>query len=287
MARSRNKHPFTDKSRGVRLQKVLAEAGVASRRHSEELILEGRVFVNGTRVDSLPAWVDPEQDRISVDGSDVKPRRTRNDGRPTDLLYIMLNKPTNTVCTNNDPEGRRCVLDLVKYPGNPRLFSVGRLDADSMGLLILTNDGDFAHHLAHPSFEIHKVYEVIVKGYIEDQTLKKAEAGLFLPERDRGRTSRKTSPASLHLVHRERERSVLLMELSEGRNRQIRRMMARLGHPVKRLTRTQLGPLRLKKLPTGHWRPLTGPEITSLRRAITATTRRNKKRDESARKTDK
>lgn len=282
MARPNTQHPYRDKSRGTRLQKVLADAGVASRRHCEELILARRVFVNGTCVDSLPAWVNPAEDRISVDGVDVKVRGRRADGRPRDLLYILLNKPTNTVCTSNDPEGRRSVVDLVQYPGNPRLFSVGRLDADSMGLLILTNDGDFAHQLAHPSFEIHKVYEVIVRGYIDDETVKKAEAGLFLPERDKKRASKRTSPASLQIVHRERERSVLLMELSEGRNRQIRRMMARLGHPVKRLTRTQLGPLRLKKLPIGHWRPLTNSELSSLRKAISANQKRQRKRKPSS-----
>lgn len=259
-------HSYADKSRGIRLQKALAEAGVDSRRHCEEMILEGRVRVNDEIVKNLPAWVDPEKDRIFIDGRPLKkPRRRKSTGEIVHQ-YVLLNKPTKTVCTNRDPEGRKRAIDLVNLPGKPRLFCVGRLDAESTGLLLLTTDGELANRLTHPRYGVHKTYEVVLKGSLDTEAVAKLAKGIFMTDRKRCLADR-TAPVKLTLLKRDRERTHLRMELREGRNRQIRRMMARLGHPVKRLTRIQLGPLKLKGVVIGEWRFLTTREKQSLFRA--------------------
>lgn len=259
-------HGYTDKSRGVRLQKVLAEAGVDSRRHCEELIEDGLVKVNGEIVSTLPAWVDPLEDSITVNGKKIKrPHRQKSTGQ-TVHQYVLLNKPTQTVCTNHDPQGRRRAIDLVEIPGKPRLFCIGRLDADSTGLLLLTTDGDLAHKLTHPKFGVHKTYEVVVKGSLDAAEVAKLAHGIHLLDRRRGRAG-KTAPVKLKLLKRDRERTHLIMELREGRNRQIRRMLANLEHPVKRLTRIQLGPVKLKGVAVGEWRLLTAAEKRALHHA--------------------
>lgn len=260
MARKRRSrtHPYTDKSRGIRLQKALAEAGVASRRACEELIEDGLVSVNGDLVDTLPAWVDPTEDRITVDGRPIK-RSRRN-------IYVMLFKPRGTVSTNSDPEGRRRAIDLVNHPDRPRLFPVGRLDADSSGLLLLTNDGTFANRLTHPRYGIHKGYEVTVSGRLEQADIERLEKGIFLTGRNQA-GGRRTSRSRLTIIKRDRDRTLLYMELREGRNRQIRRMLAQLGYPVKKLRRVRMGPLGLKGLSPGQWRELSAGELSSLRRA--------------------
>lgn len=274
--------PYRNKSRGVRIQKVLAQAGIDSRRHCEELVEDGRVTVNGTILKSLPAWVDPERDTIAVDGQMIrkqrmamsKPaaggdRKSRLDSGSqvrTKHVYIMLNKPRHIVCTSSDPQGRTTAVDLVEYPGKVRLFCVGRLDADSTGLLLLTNDGELANRLTHPRYGVHKTYEVVVKGSLNEGDVAALQRGIFLHDRRSGDASR-TQSVILSLMKRDRERTHLRMELREGRNRQIRRMMARLGYPVKRLSRTRLGPLRLSGLAIGNWRPLTAAEVRSIRRA--------------------
>ena len=255
-------HEFTDDSRGPRLQKVLAEAGVGSRRACEELIEEGRVRVNGHLVAALPAWVDPINDHITVDGRHVKTREPH--------VYIMLFKPRGVVSTNSDPEGRPRAIEFVEHPSKARLYPVGRLDMDSSGLLLFTNDGELANRLTHPRHEVHKIYEVLVSGALEEDDVRKLEAGIFLNERHTSkgkRTGVKTSPSRLRLKKRDRDRTLLAMELGEGRNRQIRRMMARLGHQVKKLRRVQMGPLKLRGLQPGQWRELTPDELKSLRRA--------------------
>ncbi|MFO0872918.1 MAG: pseudouridine synthase [Phycisphaerales bacterium] len=283
---ARRGHSFTDAARGERLQRVLADAGVGSRRHCEALIEAGAVTVNGEVVDSLPAWVDPRSDRIVVDGRPMK----RDRDRP---IYIMLNKPRGVVSTNSDPEGRPRAIDLVQHPDRPRLYPVGRLDMDSSGLLLLTNDGELANRLTHPSFEVHKGYEVVVGGLLQPEDAKHLELGIFLPERParsreraerggrgaRGERAgsgpaaraaprgRRTQRSSLRILARDRDRTILYMELREGRNRQIRRMMQRLGHPVKKLKRVCMGPLQLKGLGIGEWRELTARELAALRRA--------------------
>lgn len=254
----KRKHSYTDNSRGIRLQKVLAEAGVASRRASEQLIQEGMVSVNGEIVDALPAWVDPAEDHITVEGRPIK--RTRRN------IYVMLFKPRGTVSTNSDPEGRTRAIDLVNHPEKPRLFSVGRLDVDSSGLLLLTNDGEFANRLTHPRYGVHKGYEVTVGGRLDQEEIARIKKGIFLTGRGRGSSSR-TSRSQLSIIKRDRDRTLLYMELREGRNRQIRRMLAKLGYPVKKLRRVRLGTLSLKGLAPGQWRELSARELSSLRRS--------------------
>ncbi len=266
MARKRT-HSFTLDTRGPRLQRVLADAGYGSRRACEELIESGSVKVNGEVVDALPAWVDPTQDRIVVDGKALKP--------PERHVYIMLFKPRGVVSTNSDPEGRVRAIDLVKHPANPRLYPVGRLDLDSSGLLLLTNDGELANRLTHPRYEVHKGYEVTVGGSLTDAEVAKLEAGIFL--HDQEGTGKRTRETQLSIRKRDRTRTMLYMELREGRNRQVRRMLLRVGHPVKKLRRIRMGPLELKGLAVGEWRELTARELQALRRAA----RGEKPRDEA------
>ncbi len=248
---------FTDASRGQRLHKVLAECGVASRRACERLIAEGAVEVNGIPVTRLPAWVDPVHDEIRVNGRRIRP--------PQRHVYVMLFKPRGVVCTNADEQGRRRAVDLVRHPSGARLFAVGRLDVDSSGLLLMTNDGEFANRLTHPRYHLSKVYDVTVRGEVSRKTIERLERGLWLGDR-RGSADR-THHARLKVTKRDRERTRLRMELHEGRNRQIRRMMARVGHPVKRLRRVQIGPLKLKGLRVGEWREPTPAEMSALKRA--------------------
>ena len=258
-------HEFTDSSRGPRLQKVLAEAGIGSRRACEELIEAGEVTVNGHLVHQLPAWVDPQKDHIAVRGKAVR--------RPEPHVYILLFKPRGVVCTNDDPEGRKRAIDLINHPARTRLYPVGRLDIESSGLLILTNDGEFANRLTHPRYGIHKVYEVTVEGSLDEAAVKKLEAGIFLSDKHttRGKKpGRKTSRSRLKLLRRERDRTRLLMELREGRNRQIRRMLLDVGHKVKKIRRVQMGPLKLKSLKAGQWRELLPKELAALKKAAAA-----------------
>lgn len=252
-------HEFNDASRGPRLQKVLAEAGIGSRRACEELIEAGEVAINGTIVDSLPAWVDPAQDHIRVHGRRLKFPRTP--------VYVMLFKPKGTVSTNAEDEERRRVIDLVRHPSGVRLYPVGRLDLDSSGLILLTNDGELANKLTHPRHGVPKVYEVTVAGKLTDVEVKRLERGIFLYDRDKGRGTR-SKRSKLSISKRDRDRTLLRMELHEGRNRQIRRMMLAVGHPVKKLRRVQLGPLKLSGLRPGQWRDLTPKELVSLKRAV-------------------
>jgi 23S rRNA pseudouridine2605 synthase len=267
-------HPFTDAARGVRLQKFLADAGVASRRRCEEMIAEGLVEVNGTLVASLPAWIDPTKDEVVADG-----RRVRRDSR---VAYVLLFKPKGVVCTNSDPEGRSCAVDLVEHPSGLRLYPVGRLDMDSSGLLLMTNDGELANRLTHPRYEMHKGYEVTVAGQLSDEDLARLERGVFLSDGERG-PGRKAKAGRLDVIARDRQKTILYMELFEGRNRQIRRMLLALGHPVKKLRRVKMGPLRLKGLAVGEWRDLTAEELDQVRRdafADAATIHRRRERAE-------
>jgi len=255
-------HAFTDAARGRRLQKILAEAGLGSRRACEELIESGVVTVNGHVVDRLPAWVDPHRDVVTVNGRRIRAAQEH--------VYVMLFKPRGIVCTNDDPEGRKRVIDLVSHPSRARLYPVGRLDADSSGLLLLTNDGEMANRLTHPRYGVHKVYEVTVAGVLDEAAVQKLERGVFLSDRysTRGRRpGRKTSRSRLKLLRPARDRTMLLMELREGRNRQVRRMLLHVGHKVRKLRRVQMGPLKLKGLRPGQWRELTPQELAALRKA--------------------
>jgi 23S rRNA pseudouridine2605 synthase len=236
-----------------RLQKVLAAAGCGSRRACEEIIRQGRVQVNGQVVTELGTKVDPHRDEIRVDGTPIS--------GPAEKVHLILNKPPGCISTAHDPWGRPTVLDLIPHRG--RLYPVGRLDAESEGLLLLTNDGQLTHRLTHPRYEHEKEYLVLVKGRPQDAVLAQLRRGVDLEE---GRTA----PARVSRVSPKEGLDTppgttwLRMVLHEGRKRQIRRMCAAVGHPVQRLIRVRLGPLRLGTLKPGQWRPLTKRELEVL-----------------------
>jgi 23S rRNA pseudouridine2605 synthase len=231
-----------------RLQKVLARAGLGSRRACEELIEAGSVTVNGV-VASLGDKADADNDVIEVDGVRI--------GVRPGLVYFLLNKPAGVVTTAADPHGRPIVTDLV--PAEPRVFPVGRLDQDTEGLLLLTNDGDLTQRLTHPSFGVEKEYVASVEGRPSRGTVRALREGIDL---DDGRTA----PAKVALVAPD----VLRITIHEGRNRQVRRMCEAVGHPVTRLVRTRIGPLADRSLAPGEWRPLTTGEVRALERAAAA-----------------
>lgn len=228
-----------------RLQKVLAQAGVGSRRASEELIAAGRVRVNG-HVAILGERVDPESDLVEVDGAAVGVRQG--------LVHYLLNKPTGVVTTASDPQGRPTVAGLV--PDDPRVFPVGRLDTDTEGLLLLTNDGELAHRLTHPSFGVDKEYLVEVEGVPARGALRRLREGVELDDGP-------TQPATVSTAGP----SLLRITIHEGRNRQVRRMCAAVGHPVRRLVRVRIGPITDHRLPPGEWRPLERDEVRALEHA--------------------
>lgn len=261
-ARAAIPHEFVDATRGERLQKVMAEAGVGSRRHCEELIEAGEVRVNGHLIQSLPAWVDPARDHIKVSGRMIKTNQP--------LVYVMLFKPRGVVTTNSDPEGRPLAIDLVKHPSGARLYPVGRLDMESSGLVLLTNDGELTNRLTHPRHEVHKSYEVTVSGSLDEQVVARIERELFPPEHHPRKISTGATHATqskLSLLKRDRDRTRLLVELAEGSNRQIADMMAAAGHKVRKLRRVAIGPLKLIGLQPGQWRELKPHELMELRRS--------------------
>jgi 23S rRNA pseudouridine2605 synthase len=259
-------HEYADAARGERLQRVLADAGVGSRRHCEELILAGEVTVNGEVVDGLPAWVDPEKDRIVVEGRVV--------AEPERRIYLLLNKPPRTLSTLKDEPGadRRTVADLVDHPSAEHLFPVGRLDYDTVGLVLMTNDGELANRLTHPRYGVPKTYLVTVRGKLDEEAVKELERGIFLAERKAGKTvgAVRTAQVEISLVSQDRQNTVLELTLREGRNRQVRRMMAAVGFPVRKLERIGMGPVRLKGVARGAWRELDKDEVWALKRAAAA-----------------
>ena len=236
---------------GVRLQKVLAQAGIASRRACEVLISEGRVEVNSEVVLEQGRRVDPERDVIRVDGARIPPPRRHR--------YLALNKPRGVVATMDDPEGRRTIANLLdtRQLRNERLFHVGRLDTDSEGLLIMTNDGDLAQRLAHPSYEVPKTYIAEVAGVVSEQTLKRLRRGITLEDGP-------VRPTSVKIVSSVGDKTLLKITLQEGRNRIVRRTMEAVGHPVRRLSRIGIGPVRLGNLKVGEYRELTREELGGL-----------------------
>ncbi|MDP6541205.1 MAG: pseudouridine synthase, partial [Phycisphaerales bacterium] len=251
---------YRDANRGQRLQRVMVDGGIASRRNCEKMIKAGEVRVNGIVVDFLPAWVDPSTDRISVQDRKLKFN--------TDPVYIMYYKPRGVVCTASDPEGRRCVGDIVQHHTGARIFPIGRLDMESQGLLLLTNDRKLTNELTHPKHEVTKVYEVTVKGSVEQETLEKLRKGVFISDvhtrHDDKQRAKRAKVDSIELTNIDRGRSQLRIELSEGRNRQVRRMLAFVGHPVKRLRRIEIGPIALKGLRPGQWRDLLPHEVSAI-----------------------
>jgi 23S rRNA pseudouridine2605 synthase len=232
-------------SDGIRLQKVLAQAGLGSRRAVEELIAAGRVLVDG-EVAVLGRRVDPARERVEVDGVPI--------GTAPGLVYRLLNKPKGVVSTAHDTHGRPTVVDLV--PGDPRVVPVGRLDADTEGLILLTNDGDLHHRLTHPSFGIEKEYFVEVDGTVSRSALSRLRKGVELEDGI-------TAPAKVS----EPSPGVLRVTIHEGRNRQVRRMCEAVGHPVVRLVRTRIGPISDRRLSPGDWRDLTVGEVRALERS--------------------
>ena len=231
---------------GDRLQKVLARVGIGSRRVCEDLIAEGRVLVDG-EVAVLGRRIDVETVLIEVDGAPV--------GVRPDLVHYLLNKPAGVVTTADDPQGRPTVVGMV--PTDPRVFPVGRLDLDTEGLLLLTNDGELTHRLTHPSFGVEKEYVAEVLGEPSRGALRRLREGIELDDGT-------TAPARAALL----DPSVLRLTIHEGRNRQVRRMCEAIGHPVVRLIRTRIGPLADRSLAPGAWRELTGDELRSLQRAV-------------------
>ena len=241
-----------------RLQKILAHAGIASRRAAEKLIAEGRVTVNGMSVREMGTKADPARDDIRVDGRRIKgPERHR---------YILLYKPPGYVTTRSDPQRRRTVMDLI---GGVReyVYPVGRLDFDTEGLLLLTNDGDLAAMLTHPRHEVERTYEAHVAGVPADDAVDRLRRGIPLD-------GRRTQPADVVLLNKrpsDRE-GILLITIREGRNRQVRRMLEAVGHPVRKLRRTKIGPISDRHLRPGEWRDLAAKEVAALRHANIAAT---------------
>ena len=233
----------------MRLQKYLASCGVASRRAAEKMITEGRISVNGTVVTELGTQVDENADTVQVDGETVRPEAEKH--------YIAYNTPVGEVTTASDPEGRDTVMDRFRdYP--VRLFPVGRLDYDSEGLLLLTNDGDLMNRLLHPSFEIKKSYLTRVSNFVTDEELRSLRKGVMID-------GRLTSPAEVRMIRHDAFSTELLVTIHEGRNRQVRKMIEAVGHQVVRLKRVRFGPVELGDLPSGMWRKLTEAEIAKLR----------------------
>ena len=233
----------------VRLQKFLADAGIASRRSSEEIIRAGRVSINGRAVREMGTKVDPAQDAVMVDGAVVKARRK---------VYVALNKPRGYVCSRLDPEARRAVGELLPKEWT-NLYTVGRLDYNTEGLIFLTNDGDFALRLTHPRYGVRKKYQAAIQGKVEPENLSRITKGIV-------HEGEKLRALRARLLNSNRSRSVVELELAEGKNREARRLFEAQGITVVALKRTQIGPIKLGEMPIGRWRMLTGPEVEALLR---------------------
>jgi len=237
----------------MRLQRYLASAGLGSRRHCEEFITSGRVTVDG-EVAELGQQVDPQEQEVAFDGEVLRQERKK---------YYALNKPVGFICTHRDPGGRPQVTELFPHKG-PRLFTVGRLDENSEGLLIVTNDGELANKLAHPRYRIDRIYKVQVAGHPKREVLKELERGMYF---DGG----KFKCESVRPVKKQGKSTHLELQLREGRNREIRRLMARVGHKVMRLERVGFGPIRLGRLKSGEHRELKPHEVIALRELVKKT----------------
>ncbi len=231
----------------VRLQKVLAHAGVASRREAEGLIQQGRVSVNGQTVTQMGTKVDPSRDEIRFDGQSIQVASR--------MVYIMLNKPQGILSSMEDDRGRPALGDLVQAP--TRMYPVGRLDIDSEGLVLLTNDGELANLLTHPRYQHEKEYRALVNGRPSKKTLAAWQRGIMLD-------GQLTAPARVDAIRQEKDSTWLRIAMREGRKRQIRRVASMLGHPVRELKRVRMGPLFLGRLEAGQWRYLTNKEIGDL-----------------------
>jgi 23S rRNA pseudouridine2605 synthase len=234
----------------VRLNKYLADAGIASRRKCDELIARGLVSVDGRTVVELGTTIDPNRARVEVEGELISPEVLRP-------RYYLLNKPRGVVCTNDAHEARLRAVDLITDRNKGRIYTVGRLDEESTGLILLTSDGEFANRIAHPRYGVHKTYEVRVKGRIPLDAIESVRKGVYLSE---GKTER----AHVRIRKRTHSYSTLSVTLAEGKNREVRRIFAKLGHDVLTLRRSSIGNLRDSKLPEGAWRPLRKSEVDDL-----------------------
>lgn len=236
----------------VRLNKFLRDCGLGARRKCEKLIEQGMVTLNGLVVEDLATMVDPRADEVRVGGEVVKVARK--------MVYVAANKPRGALVTADDPHGRPTYMDVIE--GLPEgLFSVGRLDMDSEGLLLLTNDGKLGFRLAHPRYEIERVYRVLVMGAPGEERLSELRGGIVLEDGE-------AKPKAVAVVERSEETTTLDITLTEGRKREVRRMIAALGFDVRRLTRTRFGPVELGELGSGKWRHLTRDEVRGLRRHV-------------------
>lgn len=242
--------PSNEGARLVRLNKLLAENGIASRRRADQLIADGEVMVDGNIVTELGTKVDPTTQRVEWDGMIL-----RAGGEL--LRYYLLNKPTGVVCTNDEKELRRRAWDMITDPQKGRIYPVGRLDVDSSGLIILTNDGEFTHKVTHPSFGIEKTYEVKIPGNVADPDLERIRKGLHLAEG-------KTAGARIAVLGRNDHMTKVTITLTEGKNREVRRVFARFGYKVKELHRVAIGPLKDRGLGMGHWRQLGPEEVAAI-----------------------
>jgi 23S rRNA pseudouridine2605 synthase len=252
-----------------RIQKVLSAAGVESRRHIEEMVLQGRVSVNGRTVTRLPVLIDPGVDRVSIDGELVKLRPGRRAGESPSgerLVYVLVNKPKNVYSTNVAQGEQRRLIDLLP-PNFPRVYPVGRLDHDSRGLILLTNDGELTHELTHPRFGVSKTYRAVVDGFVSGETLERLKHGVWLAD-PKTQTGFKTGRSHIRVIERDHRQTILEIGIREGRNRQVRRMMANVGHKVRDLTRVKFGPLTLEGVGPGKWRLLSQGEVKKLRAAV-------------------
>ncbi|HET6426121.1 MAG TPA: pseudouridine synthase [Planctomycetaceae bacterium] len=247
MPRPPDDRSASSSSDGERLQKLLAAAGYGSRRACEELITTGRVTVNGKTVTELGSKADPERQKVAVDGEPLKIHRK---------LYYLVNKPSGCLCTNADPAGRTRVIDLLPK-SDARLFTVGRLDENTEGLLLVTNDGELAHRLAHPRFQVERVYKATIAGVPTPEALKALRDGFFFDEgKFRVRDLRNIRPKGTS--------TILDVVMTEGQNREVRRLFARVGHKVMQLRRIAFGPLKLGDLELGAYRPLRSDELHGL-----------------------
>lgn len=278
------KSPAAPTPKGVRLQKAMADAGLGARRDCEEMITAGRVKVNGRIVTTLPCFVSPADDVVELDDEVIElpvpeedaEQASKGATRPRSLIYVLINKPKGVITTTSDPEGRRNVLDLVPVSlrRDERLFPVGRLDGDSTGLLLITNDGDLAYQLTHPKFGIAKEYRVLTSGLATDEQLQKLRAGMYLvnPASDGSKTSKRAAMESVRIIKRfvdraRGDRTMLSITLREGQNREIRRMLARVGLKVRELERVAIGPLRAGDLKPGQAKLLGKKDVEKLRAA--------------------
>lgn len=239
----------------IRIQKVLAEAGVASRRAAEEMVTDGRVSVNGRAVTSLPLFVDPEADKIFIDGRALRRRGQQK-------RYFLLNKPRGVLCTADDPQGRRKAVDLAPEVPGARLYCVGRLELDTTGLLILTNDGELTEYLTHARYGVPTVYAVEIAGQLSAEDIEAFKHGVYLD-------GRRTGGGGLRVLSRTADRSMLEVTISEGRNKEIQRILLKFGVKVRRIRRTAIGPITDRGLKIGACRELTPAEVKKLFKAGT------------------